>query len=224
MKAAAERDLAMLRRKVVKQDVKLAGAARDAANRERASELAEAKARARKQVAFLTAQVAQATKDAQAERLRKLRESIDSARVEDNKHLSRRESLVLSLDSSDDEEEDGSPPCSELLQALRSPREPGTAPWCQPRDPEIIKSVAAKIGRLKEATQNRSGLKGMDERIVDKAAVAEAKAMRADEAEAAMQFLLHEAELEALIVGPPAAGSKRFPGDRPSMRLAEKLW
>ena len=96
----------MLRRKVVKQDVKLVGAARDAANRERASELAEAKARARKQVAFLTAQVAQATKDAQAERLRKLRESIDSARVEDNKHLSRRESLVLSLDSSDDEEED----------------------------------------------------------------------------------------------------------------------
>ena len=119
----------------------------------------------------------------------------------------------------------GGTSCSELLEALRSPREPGTAPWSRERDQRVIQAAARRIDGVKLAAKAAAlasggpGVKALAKKIVEESAVVEAHEMVATDREEALAFLLHEAELEALIVGSPTKhqGSNRVRAGAPGV-------
>jgi hypothetical protein len=233
-------------------DAKVAAAMRDHAKRERTASLVQSKLRAQEQVARLTLHASEEASrasprsehsaiDAEQGVASKLglsrakwaqeddgyeestmaftasSESVSS--VHSNSNLNSNCSCCSS-DSSNEVEGSGS--CSELLEALRSPRKPGTAPWTRERDPKMVQAAARRIGNQAALAASASGspkAKALAMKIVEQTAVFEArKTVNADHEEA-MAFLLHEAELEALIVGGPPP-TKRHEPSSPSLQPA----
>ena len=232
-------------------DAKVAAAMRDHAKRERTASLVQSKLRAQEQVARLTlhasdeasrasprsehsaagAEQGIASKlglsrakwaqedDGYGESMAFTASSESVSSVHSNSNLNSNCSCCRSNSSN---EAEGSGSCSELLEALRSPRKPGTAPWTRERDPKMVQAAARRIGNQAALAASASGspkAKALAMKIVEQTAVFEArKTVNADHEEA-MAFLLHEAELEALIVGGPPP-TKRHEPSSSSLQLA----
>lgn len=224
-------------------DAKVAAVERDYAKRERNASLIQSRQRAQEQVAkMMQAALAEVSRATQSEQttgkseVEALQYECDLTHVPQDEQLQYDDSLASSIascssNSSSSEHLDGGPSCSELLEALRSPREPGTAPWSRERDPRVIQAAARRIDDVKLAAKAASAsggpeLKALAKKIVEESAVLEAREMVDADKEEALKFLLHEAELEALIVGSPTKqqGSSRVRAGIPNAPRTRPPW
>lgn len=152
IRAIADREVATRLKVMEKHGETVTAAARACARRERKADLAASRHRATERVALLQARAAEAA-------------SAEAARAAREKRLAAEAALaaaqnrqIATGDAATEEDEHGScsSSCSDLLEVLRRPRDPASAPWNSPRDPALVAAAVRRIEDVKRAAREAS--------------------------------------------------------------------